>query len=57
MRGADDFLLEVAAVVDDSSSSNDNEDVLCIRYAGEIVGELAFLTAIEKQIRKLRRRI
>ena len=45
-----DALLEAAAVVDDSSSkNNDNEDVLCIRYAGEIVGELAFLTAIEKR--------
>lgn len=46
-----DALLEAAAVVDDKSSSknNDNEDVLCIRYAGEIVGELAFLTAIEKR--------
>ena len=45
-----DALLEAAAMVDDSSSkNNDNEDVLCIRYAGEIVGELAFLTAIEKR--------
>ena len=45
-----DALLEAAVVVDDSSSkNNDNEDVLCIRYAGEIVGELAFLTAIEKR--------
>ena len=45
-----DALLEAAAVVDDSSSkNNDNKDVLCIRYAGEIVGELAFLTAIEKR--------
>ena len=45
-----DALLEAAAVVDDSSSkNNDSEDVLCIRYAGEIVGELAFLTAIEKR--------
>ena len=45
-----DALLEAAAMVDDSSSkNNDNKDVLCIRYAGEIVGELAFLTAIEKR--------
>jgi [calcium/calmodulin-dependent protein kinase] kinase len=46
-----DALLEGAAAVigDSSSKNNDNEDVLCIRYAGEIVGELAFLTAIEKR--------
>jgi len=45
-----DALLEVDAAVDNSSSKNNNsEDVLCIRYGGEIVGELAFLTAIEKR--------
>jgi len=47
--GDDEDIEQFRLIRRESLDGRTFEDVLCIRYAGEIVGELAFLTSIEKR--------